>query len=590
MDDGLMLEGALRLARIGFAVFPLHPRSKHPMFESWPEIATTDEAQVERWWKQTPDANVGIATGRKSRVFAMDIDPRHAGDITFDLLVAKQGKFAETLQQITGTGGWHLFFRYPNIEVRNKVGVFQGIDIRGEGGFVVAPPSVHPDTGKRYEWDGLAELERQPIADAPLWLLEALQVTKPKVEIPVQIPHGTQHFTLVALAGMMRRAGLDAEDIYPSLMKVNERHCERPGPAANIAKIADSMMKYAPADASLYKTATKLWRLTKAKEVEDQKRVDKLMVTTVDGLTIYRSDTPDNQFVIEGLLLNGLTILAGRPKSGKSWCALQLALSVSLGTLFMATKEVATPGLVDYFALEESQQRTALRMRKLLASESILLQNLNVAYSLLPLAGGGMEQLKLMVEKRPPSLIVIDTFLKAVGAPPKENTDLMRTEYREIDMLHKLAQDAKIAIVLVHHTRKAGGAPIDAIAGSTGVTAAADSIWRLDKRETACILDVMGRDIEDQSLALRFSKEPDTFGWSIIGDGESVQRAEEERAVTAFLSVGENPHARPDVIARFLHVTVYEAIQVLEGMRRVGSVNYDGHGRYYLSKSGATVN
>lgn len=588
MDDGLMLEGALRLARFGFAVFPLWPKTKKPMFENWPDIATTDQAQVERWWKQNPAANIGIATGRKSRVFVLDIDLRHAGDISFEALVGKYGKFPETLRQITGTGGYHLFFRYPNVEVRNKVALFQGIDIRGEGGFAVAPPSVHPETEKRYEWDGLAEMEQQPIADAPLWLIEALQVAKPKVEVPLRIPHGTQHFTLVALAGMLRRAGLDAEDIYPSLMKVNERHCERPGPAANIAKIAESMMKYAPADTELFKTTTKLWRLTKAKEIEAQKRVDSLMVPTVDGLTIYRSTAPDNQFVIDGLLLNGLTILAGRPKSGKSWCALQLGLAVALGTAFMGAKEVTTPGLVDYFALEESQQRTAVRMRKL-TSESVLLQNLNVAYALMPLAGGGIEQLKLMVEKRVPSLIVIDTFLKAVGAPAKDKVDLMRTEYQEIDMLHKLAQDAKIAIVLVHHTRKAGGAAIDAVAGSTGVTAAADSVWRLDKRETACILDVMGRDIEDQSLALKFSKEPETFGWSIIGDGESVQRAEEEKAVTAMLSVTNGVKARPDAVARFLRVTVYEAIQVLEGMRRMGSVNYDGHGRYSLSKDGATV-
>lgn len=582
-------EAALRYSRLGLCVIPLHPKSKEPMFKNWPEIASSDAALITRWWRQNPRANVGIATGQKSRLFVFDVDIKNGGDDTFEALVGQHGKFPSTWQQITGTGGWHMFFRYPNFPVSNAAGIFPGIDIRGNGGQVVAPPSIHPETGKRYEWDGLLEIEQAPLAEAPLWLLDTLQgksiLPKAPLSLALRIPHGVQHQTLVSMAGMMRKLGLDADEIAPSLLKVNETRCEQPGLPENIYKIAQSMMRYRPSDADLVTTANRLWRVTRAKEHEAQARVDKLTVPSVDGLTVYRSPVSDNKCVIDNLLLNGLTILSGRPKCGKSWVALQMALAVSLGTAFMGNRDVIMPGRVLYLALEESQQRTSTRMKKFLPAEDVLLQNLTMFYTLSPLLSGGAEQLKVMIEKYTPTLVIIDTFLAAVGTG-QAKSDVMRSEYREIDTLHRIAETAKTAIVLIHHTRKATGigSGLDAVAGSTGVTAAADAIWKLEKQEGgASILEVFGRDIEDQVLALQFTKEPINFGWSIIGDGESVRHANEEQQIMIFLQA-ENEKFSASKIASLLKMSANDVRPLLIGLLRHGMVSRDSRGHYYMSQ------
>lgn len=121
---------ALRYARLGLCVIPLEVRKKKPMFSNWPDVATKDAAIVERWWKQTPEANVGILTGRKSGVFVLDVDTKNGGEETYDSLLMKHGQFPDTWRQITGGGGFHLFFRYPAFPVRNCTSLFPGIDIR----------------------------------------------------------------------------------------------------------------------------------------------------------------------------------------------------------------------------------------------------------------------------------------------------------------------------------------------------------------------------------------------------------------------------------------------------------------------------
>lgn len=275
-----MLDAALRYASLGLRVLALKEREKRPVFDNWGSVATSDQEVIRRWWKQNPNYNVGILTGRQSRLFVLDVDKKNGGDETFEDLILKHGRFPDTWQQITGTGGWHLFFRYPNFEVRNAAGLFPGIDIRGEGGQVAAPPSIHPDTGKAYEWDGATEIEQIPMAEAPLWLLDVLHARldyrKPHVEVPTTIPHGVQHATLVSLAGAMRRMGLSSADIFPTLQAVNLAHCEKPGAEQNIRKIADSMDRYAPADKHLYGIATKLWVLTHRKEREAQQEQEQV--------------------------------------------------------------------------------------------------------------------------------------------------------------------------------------------------------------------------------------------------------------------------------------------------------------------------
>ena len=579
-------EAALRYAHLGLAVIPVIPHEKNPIFTRWQEIATADIAIVSRWWKQNPNANVGIATGQRSRLFVFDVDTKSGGMETYEQLVFKHGRPPDTWQQTTGSGGFHLFFRYPNFRVSNAAGLFQGIDIRGDGGQVVAPPSIHPN-GKRYEWDGTQEIEHTPLAEAPPWLLDALQqknqrTHSDKFPIALQIPKGVQHETLVAMAGMMRKLGLSPAEIFPSLMEVNRQRCQEPGPAENISKIADSMDRYRPSDADLFTTANRLWRVTKAKECEVERERAKNEVRIVDGLTVYRAPVAEYKCIVDKVLYHGLTVFAGRPKVGKSWLALQLALSVAHGGMFLGGLDVLSPGRVVYVALEESQARTAGRMRKLQGQEDILLQNISMVYSLKPLMAGGAEQLNELLDNQKPNLVIIDTFLAIVGGD-KGKRDVMRSEYAEIALLKSLAEKYETGIVLVHHLRKAviGEAVLDAVAGSTGITAAADCVWGMKREDAAlCSLEAVGREVEQQVLALRFGA-VNGIGWSLEGIGEQVKDARDEREIMTLLSnEGSLSCAK---IATLLKMNANRTRSILYALYQRGVIQRNTSGTYYMS-------
>jgi hypothetical protein len=131
--------------------------------------ATTDKETVRRWWTQRPDANVGIATGVVSGIVVLDVDPRHGGDRSLAGFECQHGLLPKTVVAITGGGGRHLFFAYPCVVVRNAIGLAPGLDVRGDGGYVIAPPSRH-ETGQLYRWvPGQSPSDVVP-AECPQWL------------------------------------------------------------------------------------------------------------------------------------------------------------------------------------------------------------------------------------------------------------------------------------------------------------------------------------------------------------------------------------------------------------------------------------
>lgn len=146
-----LLEHALQYASWGWAVFPLRPETKEPATEHGFKDATTDPAKIRKWWKQNPRFNIGIATGRVSGIFVVDIDPRNGGDVAAFWRAAN----LDTVRigvVVTGSDGRHLYFRYPSDrDVPSRKEFVPGIDLKSDGGYVVAPPSIHPN-GVAYDW------------------------------------------------------------------------------------------------------------------------------------------------------------------------------------------------------------------------------------------------------------------------------------------------------------------------------------------------------------------------------------------------------------------------------------------------------
>lgn len=182
-----------------------HPRWDAQLLPNGLKNATTDSGVIRVWWTLWPDANIGIATGARSGLWALDVDPAHGGDLSLENLLAQHGPLPETVEARTGGNGTHLLFAHPGTPVRNRVRFAPGLDTRGDGGYIVVAPSLHA-SGRCYDW--AISPDDAPLETAPAWLL-ALIAPAPKAAQPgpaptasmngnghAQLPPRTLHYLL----------------------------------------------------------------------------------------------------------------------------------------------------------------------------------------------------------------------------------------------------------------------------------------------------------------------------------------------------------------------------------------------------------
>lgn len=261
-----LLRAALKYGNEGRQVIPLYgivgsrcecgkehctSPGKHPRVGDWRKAATTDPEIIRSWWKKWPGANIGMVTGKASGIVIVDIDGAE-GDDAFRGLCANHNFLPETRTATTGKGRHH-YFAHPGVEVKNSVRtVADGVDVRGDGGYIVAAPSLH-QTGVTYSW--LAE--DQPLQQIPDWLLQRMLAGKTQAESKSAtktgkpIPEGRRNTELTSVAGRLRKRGLDEKAILEALLKENDARCVPPLDRAEVEGIAKSISKYAPGENSV---------------------------------------------------------------------------------------------------------------------------------------------------------------------------------------------------------------------------------------------------------------------------------------------------------------------------------------------------
>lgn len=253
-----ILEAALVYAAKGYPVFPVHTPifkdgklvacscnnancvsennvGKHPRTLKGLKAATTNREQIQKWWSLWPAAGIGITTGKLEsgkHLVVVDIDTKNNGTENWNNIVESHPKLPETAESITGSGGKHILF-LSDIAVKNSVGLIApGIDVRGSGGYIVAPPSLHK-SGKCYAWELSSDLAEVPIAPIPDWLLS---LTGPKHSGPKPLPvdengkilEGKRNDTLFSFGRAMRAKNADHSVILAALLKMNENQCDPP--------------------------------------------------------------------------------------------------------------------------------------------------------------------------------------------------------------------------------------------------------------------------------------------------------------------------------------------------------------------------
>lgn len=277
------IDAALGYAKAGKRIFPIYcikpdgscscnedcgKAGKHPMGLLVPngfKNASSDEETICQWWTKEPLANIGSSTG--GDYFVMDIDPRNGGDETLDELVEIHGPLPDTPEVLTGGGGRHIYFKTPpGISIPCSQGQHNGlpgIDIKGNGGYVLVPPSNHI-SGKQYEWEASSHPDEVELAEAPAWLIERIQkcadqrppilTVKPKKPMLDVIPEGSRDETLFRQASSLWARGYSEKLLWLALQDLNEK-CRPPLPERQVQKIFTSITKrYEPGKTRVFES------------------------------------------------------------------------------------------------------------------------------------------------------------------------------------------------------------------------------------------------------------------------------------------------------------------------------------------------
>jgi putative DNA primase/helicase len=254
-----LLDAALSYAARGWHVFPCHTPTetgcscrrdcdrigKHPRTKNGLHDATTDPATIRRWWKMWPQANLAVRTGAVSGLAVLDQDTGKGGDVSLRELERTYSPLPETVQDLTGNGV-HYVFTHPGTHVKNGVETLgMGLDVRGDGGYVITPPSLHM-SGKRYAWELRHDLDETSLAPMPAWLLALCQDTTrrqaPNAGDPS--PQGSRNETLFKLGCSLRARGCTEAVILAALREMNATQCQPPLAAAEVDTIAASCAQY----------------------------------------------------------------------------------------------------------------------------------------------------------------------------------------------------------------------------------------------------------------------------------------------------------------------------------------------------------
>lgn len=237
-----MLEAALAYIAEGFKVFPVGP-DKKPLTAHGLKDATQIQIGVKEYWTRWPNAGIALVT---DGLVVLDFDIKHNGLESKQAIEEKSGGLPATRTHVTGSGGFHYIYRNSNgTDIRNavKLGGYEGVDIRANGGYIVVPPSLH-ESGGRYELQ-----DDLPIATAPDWLMELVkkpQATAANTNADQPIPEGQRHDSLIRLAGTMRRPGMTEGAIFAALLVENNTRCQPPLPESDIRAMAKTAMTWEP--------------------------------------------------------------------------------------------------------------------------------------------------------------------------------------------------------------------------------------------------------------------------------------------------------------------------------------------------------
>jgi DNA-binding transcriptional ArsR family regulator len=471
----ILLESALKYADSGWYVFPLHgiengrctcgvkcpSPGKHPRVSRGFLDASTDASVIQRWWTRWPSANIGIATGSVSGIYVLDMDNKMSveigpgsligeGDHSLRLKENEIGRLPDTLSSHTGSGGTHLVFLYPELEsnLPNRAGLLPSLDTRGDGGYIVAPPSLH-QSGNRYRWiEPGTELAKLPEA----WinfLLENLSAdSKPTLTLSddEKILKGQgRHEWLFRYGSKLRgQHGLEYVPLYGALAAINNHKLLPPLEPREVEHIVSSCMKFA---AGMPPTPLD----TDIPSIPALLEGDDLATPFADFMA--EEPEPFKNLVARLLHSGEAMILGGPPNIGKTWAVMDMMLGISSGTLF-AGHFHCEPTRVLFIDEEGSRRGDWERFRMLLSGRD----ESAVQFPLYTKIDSGIKldnprglaAISRLIERYRPGAVFLDSLVRMHAGNESDN----RAMAELFATVKRLMVSYGVSFVFTHHIRK----------------------------------------------------------------------------------------------------------------------------------------
>jgi hypothetical protein len=473
--SGVMVEFALDLAGLGYYVFPIAERGKVPLTGRGFKDATRDERKILHMWDRTPGANIGIDLGR-SGVFVVDMDPKYGADPEEaidalglnrdDLVSVRTGEAPEPTDELphslAGTRGMHLYFAgvYPT-----RATPVAGVEIRGVGGYTVAPGSAHasgvPYVGVLPKVEGLPT--PPPSIVTLLRTAERSKVVAPRVDGP--IPSGMRNGTLASFAGSMRRRGMSEGAILSALVIENAR-CDPPLDDGELRTIARSIARYAPAGGLNGDSEVPNGTAPAAEPAEPGDHP--LLMDLQAAMRLAMQPVP---WLVDGIASAGaVTTLAGIRGEAKTWLGLFMCNGVAHGTDVAGIACRKAPAL--YVDAENGPRTMGRRFL-----------DIGLEPDAFKVADGGRLQLprdakilRQLIDATGAQLCVLDSLRRLSPGAREDKSDDMAPIFAALSII---ARETDCAIVVLHHRSVKFGAPDTR--GSSAIEDQSDLIYVLER-------------------------------------------------------------------------------------------------------------
>lgn len=311
----------------------------------------------------------------------------------------------------------------------------------------------------------------------------------------------------------------------------------------------------------------------------------RLFPGTFTAEDLMARELPPVRWAVPGILPEGLALLAGKPKLGKSWLALGLAIAKAAGG-FALGKVRVDRGDALYLALEDNPRRLQNRVGKMLNGAPPP-PGLHMATEWPRLDEGGAEQMSDWLSVHPDAGLVVVDILKVIRPRVSPNRGIYDVDYEALQAMQRIAGEHGVAVLVVHHTRKmAASDPVDEVSGSTGLSGGADGVMVLkrDRGKADAYLHVTGREIEEEAeLALRWDAA--LASWTLVGDADEYRLSEERRAVLGALGSASGPMSPKD-LSEALGKSAGSVKVLLGEMVKAGQVSNPSYGKYTLPDKG----